>query len=55
MSVVRYQGRKRNPVVGMLVLPVSDEQDSIFRRIGFFKIYSEKMFDGVEPRSLGLI
>ncbi|KAL5313381.1 hypothetical protein ACEPPN_019114 [Leptodophora sp. 'Broadleaf-Isolate-01'] len=55
MSLVRHEGRKRNPVEGMLVLAVHDEPDGTVRRIGFFSIYSETLFDDVEPRTLGLV
>jgi hypothetical protein len=49
MSVLSYENHKTLPVEGLLLLP---EDHETFRRVGFFKIYSTTMFDGVSEWSI---
>ena len=52
-SVLKYENRKRLPVEGLLILP--EKEPETFRRVGFFKIYSTAMFDGVSDRTIRFI
>lgn len=53
MSVLKYENRKRHPVEGLLIL--REKEPETFRRVGFFKIYSTAMFDGVGGRTIRII
>jgi hypothetical protein len=53
MSVLNYENRKRLPVEGLLIL--REKEPETFRRVGFFKIYSTAMFDGVSDRTIRII
>ena len=53
MSVLNYENRKRLPVEGLLIL--REKEPETFRRIGFLKIYSTAMFDGVSDRTIRII
>ena len=53
MSVLNYENRKRLPVEGLLI--VREKESELFRRVGFFKVYSTTMFDSVSERIVRII
>lgn len=53
MSVLSYENRKILPVEGLLLL--GEDGDASFRRVGFFKLYSTSMFDGVNKRIVQIV
>jgi hypothetical protein len=53
MSMLTYEKRKMLPVEGLLI--VREKEPETFRRVGFFKIYSTVMFDGVSARTVRIV
>lgn len=53
MSILSYENRRVIPVEGLLL--VRETNDGMFRRIGFFKLYSKDMFDNVRGQIVQIV